>query len=366
MTTLTVSNAGFRLPPRYQPINSNPLQGGFGSVQPVIDTYLGRTVLFKWMQDPANDAQLLNEIQHLSKARSRHVVEIYDVVKADDGHVTGIIIEQLTGRDYLTFYQEAHSNPDGYLRALYQIATALVDLHNAGIVHRDLKLENLRSSASGILKLFDFGISCAGSGYHTLNNRGTFVYAGPELYVPGAAITTELDIYAFGVCAWALASDTFPWPMLERPPQSTARAPSIDTVLTGLLPRDVVTLIDACLDPNPVARPTAQQLSQSIAKHLVRGRHKGIFTRSNTNVFELSQTQNNVGLKIGHLGELKVHYDGIAFRVSAVTGDVYINNAPVVVGMELHGACVITFGNPSLGWQREWFAFSSSHPEVIL
>ena len=157
------SSNSFMLPPRYQPVTRSVIPGGFGSVQKVRDTFLDREVLFKSMQDKANNAQLVNEIQALSKARSRHVVEVYDVIRDEQDDVVGIIIELLTGRDFSQFYTEDKSNSHNYLRALYQIATALRDLHSADVVHRDLKLDNLRESASGILKLFDFGISVAGA-----------------------------------------------------------------------------------------------------------------------------------------------------------------------------------------------------------
>lgn len=362
----TNNNLPAVLSPRYQPVTADAMLGGFGSVLPVVDIYLGRTVLFKSMQDPAHNAQLLNEIQNLSKARSRHVVEIYDVLKDEAGNVAGIVIEYLKGRDYLDFHKEAIGNPDGYLRVLYQIATALKDLHSFGIVHRDLKLDNLRSSTSGIVKLFDFGISSPGDGYYTINNRGTLVYAAPELFVAGAAITPKVDIYAFGVCAWALASPVYPSPLREKPPQSINRVSSLASIFGKNLPSKVVELIDRCLDPIAHNRPTSQELSDELAKYLTRGLHKGVFVRSNAAVYELSQDKDNVRIKIGNLGEIKVAYDGISFRVTGVAGDVTVNNVSVTVGMELFDACVLTFGTFDLGWQREWVTFFSSNPEVIL
>jgi len=354
------------LPSRYQPITQSVITGGFGSVQRVLDTFLGRDVLFKSMQDKNNNSQLLNEIQGLSKARSRHVVEIYDVVFDDQGSVIGIIIEMLNGRDYLKFHAEAKDNPSGFLLALYQIATGLSDLHTANVVHRDLKLDNLRDSASGILKLFDFGISVANLDYKTKNNRGTLVYAAPELFSPGTAITPELDVYAFGVCAWALASDTWPKELHERPPQTSARAPSIESVMTGLLPQDVIDLIDSCLHPDPAQRPKSCNLRQQLARHIVRDNHKGIFIQGNSSIYELSKEKPIVKIKIGELGELKVEYDGLVFRIVEVSGSVFMNNHPAVISMELQEACVLTFGEFERGAQRQWVSFSSSHPEVIL
>lgn len=355
----------FMLPSRYQPITQSLILGGFGSVRQVRDTFLDRPVLFKSMQDRTNNAQLVNEIQALSKARSRHVVEIYDVIRDEQGDVVGIIIELLTGRDYSQFYTEDKSNSHEYLRVLYQIATALNDLHSTGVVHRDLKLDNLRSSASGILKLFDFGISVAGENYRTRNNRGTFVYAAPELFITDAEITPKMDIYAFGICAWALVTNNWPPVLRERPPQKTGRAPSIASVFPGL-PVEVVQLIDACLHTDPNLRPHAHILSREFARQLVRGKHRGIFVQGDSEIYELSNNKPHVRITIGNLGALKVTYDGLVFCIAEVVGNVYVNNEVAAVNMELHESCVLTFGAPDSGSLRSFVSFASSHPEVVL
>lgn len=354
------------LPPRYRPLTTTVMPGGFGSVQKVQDTYLDRAVLFKSMQDANNNDQLLNEIQGLSQARSRHVVEIYDVIKSQNGDVQGIIIEYLGGEGYADFHLKAKSDPHLYVKVLYQIGCALRDLHAAGITHRDLKLENMKNSDSGVLKLFDFGISVSGVDYRTKMNRGTLVYAAPELYIPHAVITTAMDIYAFGVCAWALASDSYPRELLERPPQQSSRAPSIETALPGLLHPEIVQMIDACLAPDPGLRPSADVLSKVFAHHLTRGMHKGLFSQGQTAVFELSSAKPNVNIQIGSLGTLKAGYDGLIFKVTGVSGHVYINNNAATIGMVLHESCVLTFGSPTLGSGRQWVTFTSSQPEVIL
>lgn len=361
-----------KLPARYKALTKGVLAGGFGTVSPLEDTFLRRVVLLKVMQDPAHNAQLQNEIRGLCKARSRHVIEVYDVVLGDKGEIAGIIIERLRGRDFLQFHKDAAANPQLYLKVLYQVACALRDLHEVGIIHRDLKLDNFRESAAGVVKLFDFGISSEDGGYKTKQNKGTLVYAAPELFVPGATITPEMDIYAFGVCAWALAKPTFPPSLLEKPPQTSGRAPSISTAMPSApthpdgLHAEVVALLDACLDPKPTGRPSAKQLSSVLARHLIRGRHRGLFVQGGAKVVELSASQPTVNLKLGSLGEIQVSYDGLHFVVQAVSGSVRINNAAVSVGDVLHESCLLSFGDPSLGSSQQWITFFSSHPEVVL
>ena len=355
-----------QLPSRYKRLTKSVQIGGFGAVIPLEDTYLRRIVLLKAMQDSANNAQLQNEILNLCKARSRHVVEIYDVLKKPNGEIEGVIIERLRGRDFVDFHAHALVAPDAYLKILFQVATALRDLHAVGIVHRDLKLDNFKESAAGVVKLYDFGISSPDGGYQTKENKGTLHYAAPELYKPGATITAEMDIYAFGVCTWALAQQKLPAVLREQPPQQSASCPSLGTLAHLGLHPEVVNLIDASLNVDPKKRPKATELNEVLARNLVRGRHRGLFVQGSKKVVELSSAQPSVTLKIGSLGEIRVAYDGLFFIVTGVTGSVRINNGEVKLGDVLHNSCLLSFGDRSLGSSQQWVTFSSSHPEVVL
>jgi hypothetical protein len=113
-------------------------------------------------------------------------------------------------------------------------------------------------------------------------------------------------------------------------------------------------------------RPTAEQLSSMLAKHLSRSKHRGLFVQGMEKVFELSTKKPLVTLKIGTLGQLKVTYDGLQFLIAEVEGSVSVNNVPVQPGHLLHEACVIGFGDASLGYSRQWVTFFSSHPEVVI
>ncbi len=357
-----------KLPPRYNCLSSSlPQIGGFGAVIPLQDMFLKRVVLLKVIKDTANNPQIENELKGLCKARSRHVVEVYDVIRNENGEILGVVIERLRGRDFSKFHEEAANSPQAYLKILYQLALALCDLHTVEIVHRDLKLDNFKESAAGVVKLFDFGISSTEGGYKTKQNKGTLIYAAPELYVSGATITPEMDIYALGVCAWALAHPKFPEQLLEQPPQTSSRAPSISTVMhTHGLHTEVVDLLDACLEKNPTNRPSADRIKSVLAGHLIRNRHRGLFVQGSQRVVELSAQQPSVALKIGTLGRLKVTYDGLRFSIAEVEGSVSINNVPAKPGHVLHEACVLGFGDANLGSRRQWIKFFSSHPEVVL
>lgn len=353
---------------RYTPIKGRTFSGGFGNLQLLKDTYLDREVLYKKMSNSNDNDQLVNEIRSLSKARSRHVIEIYDLIRnPQSGLLEGIIIEYLKGRDYLDYYKDHPFNAYSYLIILYQISHALNDLHNSGIVHRDLKLENIKSTETGVLKLFDFGLSSTNEDYFTKSNRGTVIYAAPELYNQNAKITTEMDIYAFGICAWNLVTtfDKFSPALLERPPMTYNAYTSIGTLLHGKIDDEIINIIDSCLNSLPNLRPTADLLVSTLHKHLLYNKHKGLLVEKNSSIYELSHSKTGVRIRLSH-GEIVVNYSGFEFLISGVTGDVFINNTPAQIGNQLPNACLITFGRPELGSHRRFVTFLSSHPELVI
>lgn len=340
--------------------------GGFGSVTEVHDKFLDRDVLYKSMHDPQNNAQLLTEVSALVKARSRHIIEIYDKDVDEKGDLVGIFIEKADGRDFLEFHSEASGDPLALLKIIYQVSSGVADLHAAGIVHRDLKLENFKESSSKIVKLFDFGISSLNGPHVTTRNRGTIEYAAPELFQDNATLTSATDVYALGICCWKLIAETLPQEFQDVPPQSRQRAPSISTV-APYLPAQVADLIDRCVLPAAEDRATASALRDACEINLVKGRHKGRFTSSrNSEIYELSQIKPNVKINTHGNGEVRAAYSGTDFVITGFTGDVFINNLPASVGTALPNSCVITLGDFSKGADRTHISFLCSKPEIVL
>lgn len=341
------------------------MAGGYGSVMEVHDLYLDRSVLFKKMHDPANNSQLIAEVAALTAIRSRHIIDIYDVDIDHRGTLTGIIIENLRGRDFLHFYAEAAKGPAELTKVAYQLACAVTDLHAANIIHRDLKLDNFKASDAGIVKLYDFGISSASGTHVTTQNRGTLDYAAPELFTAGAVVTRASDIYSLGICFWKLATNHFPSQLTERPPQGSGLPPSLGT-LAPLVDKELVDIIHACIHPDPAQRPRAKQVMKHCETLLLKGKHKGMFFSERSAVYELSAQQQTVRIKIDPLGELRAAYDGSEFKVTGVMGDVYINNVAATPGQPLHDACVVTFGSFDVGRNRQYISFLCSKPEIVL
>jgi hypothetical protein len=101
---------------------------------------------------------------------------------------------------------------------LLALARSLRAIHQAHVLHRDIKLENalLCAGDGGVtLKILDFGISARAreesTAVHHLSLRGTLPYMGPEV-VEGRALDARSDVYAFGVCCFRVLTGQFPVP----------------------------------------------------------------------------------------------------------------------------------------------------------
>ena len=144
------------LPARYQP--SGPaVDGGMSSVAFCKDQILERQVAVKFLQTTTHRRRMDDELAALLKMRSKHVVQIYDLCKFPDKCI-GIIQEFIDGKDLLESFAPPTSI-DSYYRQLWQIASGISDIHAVGVIHRDIKPNNMKVDPEGVIKIFDFGLA---------------------------------------------------------------------------------------------------------------------------------------------------------------------------------------------------------------
>lgn len=359
----TPGKTATKWPSRYSDPGKPSAKGGFGEGRVLTDTWLERSVFAKSIHHPKALAQLAREVAAISAIRSKYVVAIYEVVHGSSRTIEGIIYEYLPGGSLSVEIFPGGNDLSGYLKTLYQLASGIADIHEAGIVHRDIKLQNVKKDAEGILKIFDFGIS-SDFGDITNTSRGTFYYLAPELFKRPAKISPAIDVYAFGASCWALVTSKIPGCMFERPPQATTTVPSIKTVRPDL-PDAIAKIIDESLSVEPKARPAAEQIREVLHHHLVKDRHKAFVGVAAPQ--ELSARNRDIGLKDqAGFGEIRIRYTGLDFVVTHVKGEVFLNNRAVAKDEVLDHACVITFGHQGRGIARSFVEFNASHPEVVL
>ena len=330
------------------------------------DQHLDRAVLVKSLAPGTDKRRLLDEIQALQVIRSKHVVQIYDLIWNKASEIIGIVEEYLPGKDLTSVAQP--SNELEFLRLAYPIAEGIADIHAHGRVHRDIKPQNMKFDAENCLKIFDFGLARDSTSCSTVGSIGTLGYMAPELFKPDSKglvnFTPAVDTFAFGATCLAVLLGKLPAAMLQSPPNLPSPAVCFSGNKIGLS-NDVIGVLDGCLSVDPRARPAMSQVKETLGLHLLKDRHRALLVlRGKT--YTLDKRNREVSLSVKDQGSIKLTYDGLGFRVSAVSGDVAINNLPASSISELPGSCVIVLGAATLGSRRTMITVDVAHPEVAL
>ena len=268
------------IPPRYVP-TGKVLTGGMGKVLICKDISLERDVAIKFIQDVKDQRRLFDEIAALQKIRSKHVVQIFDVFVNKVDRRIGIVQEYISGDDLESFAERKAISLNEYLKVLYQIASGISDIHAQGLIHRDVKPNNMKLDESNIIKIFDFGLArFSGKNDSTLGFVGTQCFAAPELYRSGLVpFTNAVDTYAFGITAWYLSGIKIPKTLSRKPPD-LSKNPSFSS-LPLAIPTPIVNLLDCTLMEDLNIRPTMSDIKNLLENYLLRDKHRALLVYDN-------------------------------------------------------------------------------------
>jgi eukaryotic-like serine/threonine-protein kinase len=345
------------VPARYRFI-TDLAPGGMSTVARYHDDQLDRDVVIKCVAPGNFYRRVMDEIRALERIRSDYVVDVYDILIDGETREIGIIQAYLEGHDLAEFDVGILSERTR-LEILYQLADALSEIHRAGIIHRDVKPQNMRILANNRLVLFDFGLAReAATGNQTTGFVGTIAYAAPELFGDGfVQFTSAIDIYALGAVAHFLVHGRGLPPLQVRLQQpflfqaGDFAAPSI------------VDMLNDCLRVDPSSRPDAQSVRDKLRSELLRNRHRALLIGAGQRR-TIDCDNRTATLRAPNVGEVQVQYDGYEFIITAVDGPVYMNNKRLAQGMRLTGCCVLSFGTS--GPFRTYATFDVSNPEVLI
>ena len=247
--------------------------GGMGVVFRAEDTVLHRMVAVKVIKGGADvqaRVQLLNEARALAAVRHENVVTVYFVGEAP-GRLDGEVIpyfamELLEGQSLRDWMATSKSSVDWIVQLGRQIAAGLLVVHQAGIVHRDIKPGNvwLQKVADGPkreewvpqVKLLDFGIAHQSSGLSVVQRAGTPAYVAPE-QVRGGDVDAKADLFSLGCVLFELCTGKLPFPESGSMRTRWGVAPTSACQLNPEVPRRLSRLIDAMLSIDPSGRPSS-------------------------------------------------------------------------------------------------------------
>jgi eukaryotic-like serine/threonine-protein kinase len=187
-------------------------RGGMATVYQATDLRLDRTVAVKIMHaglgdDPEFVARFEREARSAARLSHHNVVAVFD--QGDDAGTLFLVMEYVPGltlRDLIR--KEAPMEPGKALAVLEPVLAALAAAHVAGMIHRDVKPENVLLADDGRIKVADFGLARAVNAetQHTATGGvliGTVSYLSPELVVDGKA-DARSDVYAAGVLLYEM------------------------------------------------------------------------------------------------------------------------------------------------------------------
>ena len=344
------------LPVRYVPTNKS-MFGGQGTVHVYSDSFLKREVAIKVLHG-SDQAALKTELRCLSEIHSKHVAEVYDLIELDNGATLALVQEYISGPSFDEYLASPSKRP--FAHTLWQIAKGVEDIHRSGKIHRDLKPENFRLDSEKILKILDFGLALDQKSPVTVQLRGTRHYAPPELYgIAPVTLTSAADIYAIGVLAWYVANNkAIPSFLWDGRRDITKPVRSIGSLLSGFS-LSLISLLDRCVEIQPISRPTANELRHELQREVLRGTHRMHVTHGDKQTI-LQKGAERVTLRFGDLNATIV-YTGTDFIFESCTADVYVNNMPIFTGWKVPGSCVVTIGSSN---RRMFIAIDVSHPGI--
>ena len=246
--------------------------GGMATVHLARDETLGRDVAIKRLSEALSGDEVFRE-RFMREARTAaglshpNIVGVYDV--GEEGGIPYIVMECVEGRTLAELLAEnGPLDPDRTVDLILQACAGLDHAHAAGLVHRDIKPQNLLVRDDDTLKIVDFGIARPVDGTQlTLAGTilGTAAYLAPEQAL-GERVTAAADLYSLGAVTYELLSGRPPYEfesLAELPvKQREGPPPPIDGVSEEL--QDAVR---RCLAPDPANRPaSAAALAHELAQ----------------------------------------------------------------------------------------------------
>ncbi len=237
-------------------------RGGMGIVYRARDTTLNRHVAIKCLRselcEQHSRERFKREALLLAKLNHPYIVQIYDFIETPEQ--LALVMELVDGRNLKLHLREHICSLSQRLLWLTQIAQGLAVAHDAGIIHRDLKAENILINSRGDAKISDLGIAKSQDFNATLTEHvaGSYSSMSPEQAM-GEELDFRSDLFSFGIMAYQLLCNAHPFGDTDNKLQLMQRIISHPAISPSKhnpsLTNDISELLGQLLSKNPASRP---------------------------------------------------------------------------------------------------------------
>ena len=245
-------------------------RGAWGVVLSGTHRQLRRAVAIKQLPrefgaDPNVRARFLSEARTLALFDHPHIVHINDFVEYEG--VCLLIMDQLTGGTVGTRFRSEGFTPQAACALILAACAGLQYAHERGVLHRDVKPENLMFSGEGVLKVVDFGIAKLVGGSSMLATRagstlGTPAYIAPE-QARSQPLSPATDVYATATVLYELLTGRLPYPEADDPIAAIYQHIHEDArpllEVNDTVPPEMARIVDGALHRDPLGRPQSAE-----------------------------------------------------------------------------------------------------------
>jgi len=257
-------------------IDSKLGEGGMGVVYRATDTELDRPVAIKTLISAADEdsvARFLREAKAASRLQHPAIITIHQF--GVEAGTRFLVMEYVEGKTLKRVINGAPMHLNQLCEIAIQVADGLEMAHEAGVIHRDMKAENVMVTPRGQVKILDFGLAklkepeaAQGDDSPTVYQTqvgvimGTISHMSPEQAL-GSEVDPRADIFSFGVVLYEMTTGKMPF---DGPtPQATLarilnQEPDAVRTLNPDAPPELEQLINDCLKKNRLERPSALQV----------------------------------------------------------------------------------------------------------